>query len=234
MKTKKVKKKKIKWKVLLRFSLFLFFVYLSYLYVANLPTKNILIKGTTFLSDYEIISAIDYQDYPNLFGVSKKELTDKILALDFVNHVKIRRSLTGILTIEVEEANPLFLNRNNNKVVLENKKEIASDKIYGIPILINYVPDSYYNKLIEKFKNVDKNVRNLISEMEYQPWKSNDVMIDETRFFLRMNDGNSVYVNLLHLDKLNNYIEIYASLEGKSGILYLDSSSDKISFSEYK
>ena len=48
-----------------------------------------------------------------------------------------------------------------------------------------------------------------------------------------MNDGNTVYVNLIHLDKLNNYIEIFASLENKKGILYLDSSSDKISFSLY-
>ena len=59
-------------------------------------------------------------------------------------------------------------------------------------------------------------------------------MIDETRFFLRMTDGNSVYVNLINLKKLNSYIEIYASLEGKSGILYLDSSSDRISFSLYE
>ena len=48
-----------------------------------------------------------------------------------------------------------------------------------------------------------------------------------------MSDGNHVYVNLINLSKLNNYIEIYASLEGKSGTLYLDSSSDKISFSEF-
>lgn len=234
MKTKKVKKKKIKWKVLVRFCIFLFFVYLSYLYILNLPTKNILIKGNSLVSDYKIINAIEYKDYPKLFSKKKKELTEIILKLDFINKVKITRSLNGILTIEVEESYPLFFNRNNNKVILDNKKEITLEEMHGIPILINYVPDSYYNKLIEKFKSVDKNVRNLISEIEYQPWKSNDVMIDETRFFLRMNDGNSVYVNLLHIDKLNNYIEIFASLEGKSGTLYLDSSSDKISFSEYK
>ena len=131
------------------------------------------------------------------------------------------------------EAKPLFYNRNNNKLVLANKKEIESENLYGVPTLINYVPDTYYIRFIEELGEIDTNVLSLISEIEYQPWTSNDVTIDDTRFFLRMSDGNHVYVNLINLSKLNNYIEIYASLEGKSGTLYLDSSSDKISFSEF-
>jgi len=234
MKTKTVKKKKIKWKVILKLFLFLFFVGLSVIYLENLPTKHILIKGTTYTTDHEVISVIGYKNYPKLFHASKSELENRVASLDFVDSVQISRRLNGTLTVEIKEANPLFFNRNNNKIVLSNQKEIDRDILNGIPVLINYVPDSHYKKLIEKLGSVDQDVRTLISEIEYQPWKSNDVMIDETRFFLRMNDGNSVYVNLLHMDKLNNYIEIYASLEGKHGVLYLDSSSDKISFSEYK
>ena len=118
-------------------------------------------------------------------------------------------------------------------MILSNAKEIDETDLDGVPTLINYVPDTLYTRLIDTLKKIDVNVVQLISEIEYQPWKSNDVMIDETRFFLRMNDGNSVYVNLINMEKLNTYIEIYASLEGKQGILYLDSSSDKISFSLY-
>ncbi len=230
---KVTKKRKFKWKVILRLVLLLFLAGMCYMYVQSLPTKHILIRGNDFVSDNEIITAIGYKNYPKLFEKTRKDLEDSIKSIDFVDTVKIKRDLLGNLTIDIVEAKPLFFNRNNNKVVLENKRSISRPSIDGIPMLINYVPDSYFEKLIEKLNLVNTDVRHLISEIEYQPWKSNDVMIDETRFFLRMSDTNSVYVNLLHMEKLNNYIEIYASLEGKNGILYLDSSSDKISFSEY-
>ena len=140
----------------------------------------------------------------------------------------------GTLTIYVEETKPLFYNRNNDRLVLSDGKEVTSAILDGVPTLINYVPDTLYDRLVEELASIDKNVLTLISEIEYQPWQSNDVMIDDTRFFLRMTDGNSVYVNLINLQKLNTYIEIFASLEDKKGILYLDSSSDKISFSLYE
>lgn len=234
MAKKKRVKRKLKWKFVLKLFCVLFFFGMACLYVKELKTTNIIIKGNSFVSDHEIILASGFKNYPNLFDEKKKDLEKKIKEIPYIEEVKIKRSLSGTLTIQVKEASPLFYNRNNNKLVLENKKEIESASLNGVPILINYVPSNYYEKLIEKLSTIDPNVRGLISEIEYQPWKSNDVMIDETRFFLRMNDGNSVYVNLIHLDKLNNYIEIFSSLEGKLGILYLDSSSDKISFSEYK
>ena len=146
--------------------------------------------------------------------------------------VKIIKSPTGCITFQIEEDTPLFYNRNTGKVVLSSGKEIESP-LTGIPVLINFVPDVYYTKLIQKLSKIDRDVLTLISEIEYSPWTSNNVLIDEERFLLRMNDMNTVYTNLLHLDKLNKYIEIYATLEEKKGIIYLDSSSDKISFSSY-
>ena len=38
-----------------------------------------------------------------------------------------------------------------------------------------------------------------------------------------MNDGNYVYITLSKIENLNKYEEIYNSLEGKKGIIYLDS-----------
>lgn len=233
-KKKKVIKRRIKWKVVLKIILLLFCVFLIGFCLFQIKTKRIIIKGNELLSDNDIIVATGFKNYPYLFRVSTKEIKEKILSFDQVETVTIHKSILGTLTIEIIENKPLFYNRNNNKLVLSNKKEIESSQLYGVPTLINYVPDSYYERLIEKLKKIDANVIKLISEIEYQPWKSNDVMIDETRFFLRMSDGNSVYVNIIHLEKLNNYIEIFASLEDKKGTLYLDSSSDKISFSLYE
>ena len=38
-----------------------------------------------------------------------------------------------------------------------------------------------------------------------------------------MNDGNLVYVTLPKITKINKYNSIYSGLEGKKGIIYLDS-----------
>lgn len=233
MKKKKVIRRKIKWKVLLKFLFLLFLIGLIFWYLFNLKTKHIIITGNNYITDNEIITTIGFKDYPYLFRVSNKEIKEKLSLIPMLNKVEVNKSIFGTLSITVEETSPLFFNRNNNTLVLANGKEINSLVLNGVPTLINYVPDTLYSRLITNLSKIDQNVINLISEIEYQPWKNNDVMIDETRFFLRMTDGNSVYINLINIGKLNNYIEIFASLEGKQGILYLDSSSDKISFSLY-
>ena len=232
MKNKKKKiKRKIKWKSIIKILSIIIFVMIIYLGLKLIPTNHIVVKGNTYLNDNEIIEDSLYNNYPCLFCISNKEVKESLLKNPFINNVKIRKSLLGEVTLEIDEARPLFFNRDKNRLVLSNSNEIETNNLRGVPILTNYVPDELYNKLINGFNKLDKDVINLISEIIYDPWKNGDVVIDETRFFLQMNDGNHVYTNTIHLDKLNNYIDIYATLEGKKGILYLDSSSDKISFS---
>ena len=232
-KKKKVIKRHFKWKVFFKIFVLLFFVGLMIFFLFQIKTSRIIVTGNTLVSDNEIIVTSGFKNYPYLFRESTKDIKERLQSISLIDSVNIHKSILGTLIIDVTEAKPLFYNRNNNKLVLANKKEIESENLYGVPTLINYVPDTYYARFIEELGEIDTNVLSLISEIEYQPWTSNDVTIDDTRFFLRMSDGNHVYVNLINLSKLNNYIEIYASLEGKSGTLYLDSSSDKISFSEF-
>ena len=234
MKKKKVIKRKIKWKVLLKIFFLLFGVGLLFFYLMNVKTKHIVISGNSLVSDNEIIITAGFKNYPYLFRVSNKEIKERLESIPLLTSIKVQKSLLGTLTIYVEETKPLFYNRNNDRLVLSDGNEVTSAILDGVPTLINYVPDTLYDRLVVELASIDKNVLTLISEIEYQPWQSNDVMIDDTRFFLRMTDGNSVYVNLINLQKLNTYIEIFASLEDKKGILYLDSSSDKISFSLYE
>ena len=65
---------------------------------------------------------------------------------------------------------------------------------------------------------IDDSILLKISEIEYAP---NDV--DSERFILNMNDGNLVYINLNKIEKINKYNSIYSKLDGKKGIIYLDS-----------
>ncbi len=232
MKNKKKKiKRKIKWKIIIKILVILLIMIIIYLSIKLIPTNHIVVKGNTYVTDNEIIGNSLYNNYPCLFCINNHKVKESLLKNPYINNVKIKKNLLGEITFIIDEARPLFFNRDKNRLILSNFKEVETNNLQGVPILTNYVPDELYEKLINGFNKLDKDVISLISEIIYDPWKNGDVVIDETRFFLQMNDGNHVYTNTIHLDKLNNYIDIYATLEGKKGTLYLDSSSDKISFS---
>ena len=184
------------------------------------------------ISDLEIIEMAEIKDYPRIFSAKSFGIKNRLKKLDLVNDVKISRDFFGKLTINIDEANVLFYNKSNDKIVLSNKKEIDFNQNYlGVPTLINYVPNDIYNKLIEGLNYVDKDVLKMISEIEYSPFKTKDGdIIDDTRFLLRMNDTNLVYMNTINIKKMNKYIELasafLATNDESHGILYLDSAID--------
>ena len=145
-----------------------------------------------------------------------------ISTLDLINKVEVKKNLFGKVSIFVEEAHVLFYNRNNSTYVLSNGTETVKGNYEGIPFLINYVKSDVYERLVKELAKVKKESLALVSEIEYSPSKSGDIILDDTRFLLRMNDGNEVYINLVNIDRLDMYALSYTTLTQK-GILYLDS-----------
>ena len=73
-------------------------------------------------------------------------------------------------------------------------------------------------KKVEKMAKVDKGTLGKISDIEYVP---NDY--DKDRFLLYMDDGNMVYLTLTKFKQIEYYNDVLEQLEGRKGILYLDS-----------
>jgi cell division protein FtsQ len=226
---KKVKQKRLNFKKLLILILILYVISYTGYYLFKMPIKNIVITGTTNLSDYEIIETAKIKNYPSIFKTSSKTLEKRLKKLDLVKDVDIKKNLKGILTINITENKLLFVNKSTNLLILANGKEIKNANYMGVPTLINYVPSDLYEKLIEALGKVDNDIIYSISEIEYSQYlSSTNEVIDNERFLLRMNDDNMVYVNINNINKLNKYKQIVSSLENK-GILYLDS-KDKENF----
>ena len=213
----KKKKKKIKIKsFLITLSIIIVLALLVYGYM-QLHIKNIYVIGNHILSEQEIIEEAEISNYPKLYSVSKKKITDKLKKINLIKEVNVSKSLFGKITINIQENRVLY--KENESYMLSSGELISfADEILGIPTLINEVDDKVLNKFIEKLNLVSDNILSKISEIKYMP-----IELDGERFMFYMNDGNYVYITLSKMEVINNYNEIYPTLEGNKGILYLDS-----------
>lgn len=215
-KTKKIRIRFIPILIVLGISVCLFF---GGKILFTLPIRNIIVLGNNYLTDQEIIELAEIEEYPsfilNFFG----KLEDKIKKTPWVEKVKIKRKFWGIVEIQVEEAIPLFEKVEDKKIVLSNQKEIPSTEL-ETPVsgLLNYVPSTKYENFITQMEKINANVRYLISEITYLPNEQ-----DKDRFLLYMSDGNYVYLTLTKFTNINYYEQVLEQLNGKKGILYLDS-----------
>ena len=134
---KRVKRRKLNWKAIILLLLIIYLIVMLFYTIFTMKIKNIYIIGTNLLTDNEIIETAGIKDYPAIFGTSTNKLKERISELELVDQVEIKKTLTGKLTIEITEATPLFYNRNTNKAVLSNMKEVESNSKYlGLPTLI--------------------------------------------------------------------------------------------------
>ena len=218
MAKKIVKRKKLRvFRLLLLLFVIAIISFFVYLYVTT-NTQNIIIKGNNYISDEEVLQETDLKNYPSFILTMPSKIQKKLAKNEYIKSVKVRRKFYYTFEITIKEYDVLFKNDTLNKYVLDNKKEIMSDLEFRVPRLVNYTPDKKYSSLIENMKSVDKSILGKISEISYQPNE-----FDKDRFLLLMDDGNSVYLTLTKFEMINYYNEVLGQLEGRRGILYLDS-----------
>ena len=217
---KVIKKKKLRLLPFFIFIIVVAIIVFSCLFVLDTKVKNIIITGNEVLSDDEIIELAGLTNYPSFYKTLNITIKNNITKDPLIKSVNINRSFYHIIEIEVEEYEILYKREDNGKYVLENKEEITLNKVtpYTIPRLINEIPSNKLESFIKYFKRIDLSIREKISEITYVPNE-----FDEDRFFLYMDDGNSVYMTITKFERLNYYNEVLPQLDGKKGILYLDS-----------
>jgi cell division septal protein FtsQ len=215
------RKKKVRRFKFIKFILFVFLIYLVYLFGAfliNLPIKNIYIYNNTYLTDQEIIDLAHLNNYPSFIMTTKHTISKKLKKSPFIAKVQIDKKWFLRINLHITENKILYRDTNYYYTFADGTKLLLEQKTQGVPLLINYVPDTISNKFIQKLSLVEHNVLTHISEIKYDPNE-----YDEERFLLSMNDGNYVYITLAKIANINYYLNVLDQLEGKKGILYLDS-----------
>ena len=202
-------------KVEIKHIVFILFLVLIIFIAFGDKTKSI--EHETYESNVKVLNitihTVTNEKPKNL--ATKYKIKKNLLKNSLIKEAKIKKKLWGIIYIEISEYEPLFIYQD--KVILDNGTKIDNND-YILPILINDVNEEILTKFMNKFKDIDKEIKMQISEIEYLP---ND--IDKERFLFTMNDGNYVYITIYKTLAINEYNKILPNLEGKKGILYLDS-----------
>lgn len=205
----------------LKFLSFIAFIIICYfltVYLLDIKTKNIVVLNNNYYSDEKIIETSGIENYPKFLSLNTNKIKKKLLKLDLIENVTIKKKWNFVLELTIKEKKILYLVRSENKYRLSDNKLYDLDDVLSVPTLINYIPESNEKKFVNAFKNIDNNIISMISEIEY--FKTS---YDSDRFLLYMKDGNMVYVTTTKLKSLNKYVDIVSKLENKKGILYLDS-----------
>ena len=187
----------------------------------NTSIKNITIKNTKYLKDDYILYLAGLEDYPSFYYTTSKKIRKKLEKSPYIESVDVKKGFYHTLTITVKENQPLFIYETDKKLVFENKKEVPIEDeitLFRVPRLMNYVPNTKYSTFKKNMTKIDKSILGKISEITYLPNE-----YDKDRFLLYIDDGNSVYLTLSKFKMVNYYNDVLKQLEGRKGILYLDS-----------
>lgn len=214
------KKKRLKLIPFLLFVLVITGVFFLVDVLLDTRIENIVIKGNKLVTDQQIIDEAGLSNYPSFYKTTSYNIKKALEKNAFIKEVKVKRSFYHVITIEVSEYKVLLKKETTGKLVLENMNEVTTDQEipYTVPRLVNDVPKNKYSKLLKNLLKVKRSVRSNISEFYYDPNE-----FDKDRFLLYMDDGNSVYLTLTKFRMINYYNDVLPQLDGKKGILYLDS-----------
>ncbi len=213
------KKKKNKKKIILKILIIIIILGSLTFYFKNMKIKNIYVTGNNNLKDQEIIELAGINNYPNLFQISSRKIEKKIKLNPLIDSVKVKKTFFGKITINIKEYNLLLKNEIDNTIYLDNGQKITNDiNIIGLPTLTNDVDKDILNNFLKKLNTINKDILSKISEITYSPNE-----YDKDLFLFLMNDGNYVYITTTRLDNINKYENVLLELEGKKGIIYLDS-----------
>jgi len=214
---KNKKKRKLNKKRFLKFITVVFIMSLFTYFVSYTKITNIYIKGNNYLTDQEIIDISKLKNYPISIKNTCNKIEKRLEKNIYIKSVKVTKNISlNKIYIEIKENYPLFYYVGESKTILYDGTKI-DDKLIT-PILINSLEKDIYNKLVEKFRKINIDILNRISEIEYIEEKKGI-----GKFLLLMNDGNYVYVDFKNFEMLNKYLDIISAFGNKKGILNLDS-----------
>lgn len=209
------KKRKLKKLRLLFLLLVIAGISFAFIKLFNVRIYSIKIKGNKILTDQEVIETAKLEDYPSFFETLSYTIKKRLLKNNYIESVKVTKGFLSV-NITIKEKKILYIDKETNYKYTYNSK-FKDDKSICVPYLIGSVPEGKMKRFIKAMNKINSDMICQMSEIKYDP---ND--IDEDRYYVYMNDGNSVYLTVNKFDKINKYNTILEKIGKQNGTLYLD------------
>ena len=212
---KKKRRKKLRIGRLFLLLLIIGAVSFAFVKFVDIPIRSITIKGNEILTDKEVIELAELEDYPSYFSVFGIIVENRLKKSPYVSDAKVSK---GLLTVKItiKEEKVLYVEKETGKKITSSS-EIKDDKTLCVPYLVGEVPSDKKERFIKAMGKLNKNILCQMSEIKYDPNE-----IDNDRYYVFMNDGNSVYLTVNKFNKLNKYDTILENIGKQNGTLYLD------------
>ena len=209
------KKRKLKKLRLLFLLLVIAGISFAFFKLFDVRIYSIKIKGNKILTDQEVIETAKLEDYPSFFETLSYTIKKRLLKNNYIESAKVTKGLLSV-NITIQEKKILYIDKETNYKYTYNSK-FKDDKSICVPYLIGSVPEGKIKRFIKTMNKINIDMICQMSEIKYDP---ND--IDEDRYYVYMNDGNSVYLTVNKFDKINKYNTILEKIGKQNGTLYLD------------
>ena len=181
----------------------IFSCYALYNYVTKSSYFNITeikITGNNYLTEDEVIERTKLKLNTNILNYRINTIENNLLKCDWIQKVKIRRSLPSTYEIEIQERKPVFLIINKNKLFyLDNKGQyiakVENGRFISLPVLyinnataneINLLPEFINDLEISKFPYALKD----ISWVNINELYGFELFIEDTNLILQIDFKN--------------------------------------------
>ena len=207
--------------------------------------KHITVVNNNKLSEEEIISLSKLTTGINMFKTTNKTIRKNLKENAYINNVKVKRSINGTVTLDIEERIPTYMLEFANAYVYINNQgymlEISEEKL-ELPIIIGFSTSNEeikvgnrlniddLNKLedIIKIMETSKNspIANKITKIDISNNKDYILWIDSEYKTIKTGDMNNINIKLKMAGQvINNEKE-------KSGEIYFQEDGKKAIFKE--
>ena len=241
-KKSKRKIKFIKWMILL---IFLILMIALFMLSAVFNIKKIEVINNNKVSSEEIINLSTLTYGVNMFKISNKKIINGVKTNAYIENVKVKRSINGTVTLDIEERKPTFMLKFANTYVYINNQGYMlelSEKSLEIPILAGYTTPNEeikagnrlniedLNKLDDVIKIIEasKNspLANKITKINISD--SNDYKLTVSSEKKTVRIGEMTNVNI----KLQMAGQVFKAEKGKKGEIYFQEDGKKAIFKE--
>ncbi|GEK91531.1 cell division protein FtsQ/DivIB [Alkalibacterium kapii] len=215
----------LKWGLLV--TLFTLILLISVYFISPYRlVENIYVTGANEVYDQKILDSSGLKSGESIweYYFDKSEIEEQVMNSDpQIKNVEL--SLSGLqdytLAVEEYETVAYLTEEDKYKKILENGDILTAstanmDAEY--PILHDFKKGRVLEQFLEEYKQVDKKVKDQISEIEYMKNKPGKRLI-----YIFMNDGNEVLVTVPDFsERLNYYQEMKGAVDKRKGLFDLE------------